>query len=463
MSETHLIGHRGLGISFTAQFSPAPRVENTLASLTVASNFVPWCEFDIVFTKNNVPVVYHDLEIVEDEDRKTAIDSLTYRELVGIPEKRHLETREVLPLGCLLPLATFLARAPKTLGLLAEIKLGEDCEDAFMKENMKAAINILLKWRNIEKVSICSFSSECCQFAKRRIRSLESKLPVYQILEKRHDFDEISKHMINNPEDPDNPDGLSVESNVLLGIGPNDDFSNVTTQMDYVRQLTTEHHLRLVSWSLGLEPARKVRALYSLGLQSIILDRVDLMSYTKIKLLPKDKMTEATLTELANLYPESIVDVQSSSILIPKRVGLPRVQVAHLPTRFYDQVYHLGSCDNTEPDLLTEGLSADVFRIMAEKPAREQANEISARIKEGFNEGFQDQPVDQIPDTEAVRATKVSQFNFDAGYKMDRFVIDDLCFEILHHYNGLVCRVYEPFDEENLEMVLAQFKTANNE
>ena len=66
------VGHRGMGKTFDAGTLPASTfVENTIASFREAHmRGAQMVEFDVVLTKDKVPVVYHDFVFCIDQVKK---------------------------------------------------------------------------------------------------------------------------------------------------------------------------------------------------------------------------------------------------------------------------------------------------------------------------------------------------------------------------------------------------------
>ncbi len=71
--DQRVIGHRG-----ACRYTP----ENTLASFKKAHELgIQWVEFDVMLSKDNIPVVFHDETLNRTTDGHGYIDSLTYSEL----------------------------------------------------------------------------------------------------------------------------------------------------------------------------------------------------------------------------------------------------------------------------------------------------------------------------------------------------------------------------------------------
>jgi len=84
------IGHRGMGKTFDADTLPSTHfVENTIESFREAhKRGAQMVEFDIVLTKDKVPIVYHDFSCCIDQSEENsdryltiAVNQLTYEEI----------------------------------------------------------------------------------------------------------------------------------------------------------------------------------------------------------------------------------------------------------------------------------------------------------------------------------------------------------------------------------------------
>ncbi|KAK7206378.1 glycerophosphocholine phosphodiesterase Gde1 [Myxozyma melibiosi] len=87
LTNTRVIGHRGLGKNSTARKS-LQLGENTLQSFIAAANLgASYVEFDVQLTRDHVPVIYHDFLVAE-----TGIDvpmhALTLEQFLAVSERR---------------------------------------------------------------------------------------------------------------------------------------------------------------------------------------------------------------------------------------------------------------------------------------------------------------------------------------------------------------------------------------
>lgn len=87
MSDTMVIGHRGLGKNFASRRS-LQLGENTVQSFIAAANLgASYVEFDVQLTKDHVPVIYHDF-LVSETGIDAPVHTLTLEQFLQLSESR---------------------------------------------------------------------------------------------------------------------------------------------------------------------------------------------------------------------------------------------------------------------------------------------------------------------------------------------------------------------------------------
>lgn len=87
MSDTMVIGHRGLGKNFASRRS-LQLGENTIQSFIAAANLgASYVEFDVQLTKDHVPVIYHDF-LVSETGIDAPVHTLTLEQFLQLSENR---------------------------------------------------------------------------------------------------------------------------------------------------------------------------------------------------------------------------------------------------------------------------------------------------------------------------------------------------------------------------------------
>lgn len=95
MSNTMVIGHRGLGKNFNTRNS-LQLGENTIESFIAAANLgASYVEFDVQLTKDHVPVIYHDF-LVSETGIDAPVHTMTLDQFLELGKGRH---KNVLPDG----------------------------------------------------------------------------------------------------------------------------------------------------------------------------------------------------------------------------------------------------------------------------------------------------------------------------------------------------------------------------
>ncbi|KAI9582871.1 glycerophosphocholine phosphodiesterase GPCPD1 [Glossina fuscipes] len=137
-------GHRGLGKSLRETINAPPAVENTLASMNAAAEFgIDIGEFDVILTKDLIPIIYHDFNIYVCEHSKTpkilsdltevSLKDITYEQL------KDLKTYQVI--------GTKIIEFPSHNSVEDEnLRLFPSFEDFLTKVNKSLAFNIEIKW-----------------------------------------------------------------------------------------------------------------------------------------------------------------------------------------------------------------------------------------------------------------------------------------------------------------------------
>ena len=197
------IGHRGFG-STVRRLGVA---ENTLTAFKVAEGQgVYWVEFDVQLTKDAIPVLLHDYEVLVSGTVKTPIDSLTLEELNnmmlrppgltktarGLGPKsasaQSFETQDLIAAHFSVhdkypTLKEVFRHVPDSVGFNLEMKFGESKSRLRHKTDRNTYVNRILQVVNdhakSRKVVFSSFDPDVCYLASMK----QSKYPVMFLTE----------------------------------------------------------------------------------------------------------------------------------------------------------------------------------------------------------------------------------------------------------------------------------------
>ena len=98
MTDTMVIGHRGLGKNFASRRS-LQLGENTVQSFIAAANLgASYVEFDVQLTKDHVPVIYHDF-LVSETGIDAPVHTLTLEQFLQLSENRPPHHQGITPGG----------------------------------------------------------------------------------------------------------------------------------------------------------------------------------------------------------------------------------------------------------------------------------------------------------------------------------------------------------------------------
>lgn len=98
MTDTMVIGHRGLGKNFASRRS-LQLGENTVQSFIAAANLgASYVEFDVQLTKDHVPVIYHDF-LVSETGIDAPVHTLTLEQFLQLSESRPPQGGATTPRG----------------------------------------------------------------------------------------------------------------------------------------------------------------------------------------------------------------------------------------------------------------------------------------------------------------------------------------------------------------------------
>uniref|UniRef100_A0A1A9W3P0 GP-PDE domain-containing protein n=1 Tax=Glossina brevipalpis TaxID=37001 RepID=A0A1A9W3P0_9MUSC len=138
------VGHRGLGKSLRETVHAPPAIENTLAAMHSAVQIgIDMVEFDVILTKDLIPIIYHDFNIYVCEHSKTpkisldltevAIKDITYEQL------KDLKTYQII--------GTKIIEFPSHNSIEDEnLRLFPSFEDFLTKVNKSLGFDIEIKW-----------------------------------------------------------------------------------------------------------------------------------------------------------------------------------------------------------------------------------------------------------------------------------------------------------------------------
>lgn len=169
-----IIGHRGL-----VSFSP----ENSLISLDYFKSLkLNWIEVDVILTKDDKPIIFHDKKLDRISNFQGEVNKLTYNQLknVDIGYKYALNfTGERIPL-----LTEFIEKCEKlSINIFLELK-------DYYNNELKIVNNVLEIIKNCNNIKIipCSYSRKIIKHINELYPTIEKSLIVDEIPNDWYDF-----------------------------------------------------------------------------------------------------------------------------------------------------------------------------------------------------------------------------------------------------------------------------------
>ena len=153
-----IIGHRGL-----VTFSP----ENSLISLDYFKKFkYKWIETDVILTKDNIPIIFHDKKLDRITNLKGEVKKYTYEDLksadIGYKFSKKF-INEKIPL-----LEEYINKCNElSINIFLELKSYYHTDKILIKK----VLDIINKYKNIE-IIICSYSRKIIKYLKNKYEKI---------------------------------------------------------------------------------------------------------------------------------------------------------------------------------------------------------------------------------------------------------------------------------------------------
>ncbi|KAI3875772.1 hypothetical protein MKX03_023695 [Papaver bracteatum] len=323
-----VLGHRGSGMNMNSSSSSDERMksikENSILSFNKAADYaVDYVEFDVQVTKDNVPVIFHDDEIITGEEndgtyvvseRKvteiTLAEFLSYgpqRESVNMSKCNKPLLRKSKEDGrickwnvenddSLCTLQEAFQNVNSSLGFNIELKF-DDYDDEIV-DRLRQILLVVLGYAKERPVIFSTFQPD----AARLVRKLQNRYPVYFLTEggteiytdvRRNSLDEAIKFCLENG---------------LQGIVS--DVRGLLRNQEAVSRIK-EAHLSLLTYGELNNVREAVYVQYLMGVEGVIVDFVGEISEAVSDLIKPVKeeeerisFTECEFSFLQNLISE---------------------------------------------------------------------------------------------------------------------------------------------------------------
>ncbi|PAA72563.1 hypothetical protein BOX15_Mlig000303g1 [Macrostomum lignano] len=288
------VGHRGAGNSHKKNTFINTVRENTIHSMNLAaSHGADFVEFDVQFSKDNIPVVFHDFNVavtmrlkqrklkqIEVPVKNFTMESLQSMKLCSLAEmtdnEEHLDTDDIDPVE-LQPFPSLrqcLEQVNPDTGFLIEIKYPQKVKGSQLEENVEhysernRYVNRILKdvieCGGRRRIVLCTFDADCCTMVQLK----QNRYPVLFLTQGRSEA-------YPPYEDPRcNSTLASMRHALSLGVlGLSASFEELLKEESLVARVQNAG-LVLFVWGDGLNDANVKARFRQLGVDALIYDYI---------------------------------------------------------------------------------------------------------------------------------------------------------------------------------------------
>ncbi|CAL5990172.1 Glycerophosphocholine_phosphodiesterase [Hexamita inflata] len=248
------IGHRGCGSNKTnSKFGPQKYVENSIKSFQEAQKRIEGVELDIILSKDKVPVIHHDFEILEQSINKYSFEELQNKiESICSFEQVLNQNEEMI--------------------VNVEIKYSRECIEQHDYFTRALVIEQTLKCIHENKKHNCYFSSfdpVCCLILK----YAQNKFPVF--------FLNIGLGILTKSQK-----GIDMNQNVCYKLQNGIDFAKkfglqgivtsqpITAVKSGVIDKAIKNGLDVFSWGTVPSQTKQIEKQIKMGMRGLIYDMV---------------------------------------------------------------------------------------------------------------------------------------------------------------------------------------------